>query len=127
MKIFPSLGVLLQVYELFCFICIYNYLHQHNSIMFNSSIISTEVFKKHQNHNSLTLGGQVTILFCLPIVFNKFVNLKPKKLLIISISICSSLKEVPQSDQGLGRKSGLVVSKLNSRSKGCGFKSRPKY
>ena len=62
MKVFPSLGVLFQVFELLCYIFIYSFLHRHDLYMIESSVISTEVFKKRQNRNSLTLGGQVKYL-----------------------------------------------------------------
>lgn len=61
MKILPAIGIFAQVFEMLCLSYIFYFLHKHDSSMLKNSVISKEIYKKRQSHNSLTLGGQVNI------------------------------------------------------------------
>jgi hypothetical protein len=59
MKVLPFFGLLIQVIEMMLYTIMYFDIITHNQLMVGESVISKEVYKSRQQHNSFTLGSQV--------------------------------------------------------------------
>ena len=59
MKIFFFIGICLQVGETLCYISNYKYIHNHDSLMAKSFVISSETFQKRKRQNAISVATQM--------------------------------------------------------------------
>ena len=59
MKLIPLIGVITLLIQLLFYILIYSTIFTHDQLMVGEAIISKEVYKTRQQHNSFTLGTQI--------------------------------------------------------------------